>query len=294
MATTEERVLDPDLRRDPSLFGRTPALLHETPAPNPAWRRVATVARNTFREAVRDRVLYNLVLFVLILTVGAIFLGEVSYSQDAKIIVDLGLSAMLFFGAFIAIFVGVALVYKEIDRRTVFAIFAKPVGRGEFLLGKYLGLCATLAVNVLVMGAGVSLALLYVKGLRNALAWQIWPAVGLIYLELAIITAVALLFSSFSTPVLSALVTFGVFVIGHFSADLKTFATTMGSAPAQWLFGALFYGLPNFSFFGFITPAAHGLLPPLAHAAVAVVYALTYIAVLLAGATLIFRRRDFK
>ena len=294
MATTEQDLLDSDLRRETAPRPRIAAPLPGLPPSTAAWRRVATVGRNTFREAVRDRVLYNLVLFVLILTVGAIFLGEVSYSQDAKIIVDLGLSAMLFFGAFIAIFVGVALVYKEIDRRTVFAIFAKPVGRGEFLLGKYLGLCATLAVNVVVMGGGVSLALLYVKGPQNALAWQIWPAVGLIYLELAIITAVALLFSSFSTPVLSALITFGVFVIGHFSADLKTFATRLGSPAARWLFGALFYGLPNFSFFSFITPAAHGLLPPLPHAMVAVLYALVYIAVLLAGATLIFSRRDFK
>src|ERR1700739_1081559 len=122
------------------------------PAPS-ARRRVTAIARNTFREAVRDRVLYNLVLFVVLLSVSAIFLGAASASQDAKIIVDLGLSAMLLFGAFIAIFVGVALVWKEIERRTLYSIFAKPVGRGEFLLGKYLGLCLTLAVNVVVMGA---------------------------------------------------------------------------------------------------------------------------------------------
>src|SRR6266496_3710449 len=119
--------------------------------------RITAIARNAFREAVRDRVLYNLVLFVLLLTAGAIFLGELSGGQERKIIVDLGLSAMLLFGVFIAIFVGVGLVYKEIERRTVYAIFAKPVGRGEFLVGKYLGLCLTLLINVAVMGAGVSL-----------------------------------------------------------------------------------------------------------------------------------------
>src|SRR5204862_8020022 len=116
-----------------------------------------------FREAVRDRVLYNLVLFVLMLIGAAIFLGELSGGQEKKIIVDLGLSAMLLFGVFISIFVGVGLVYKEIERRTVYAIFSKPVGRGECLLGKYLGLCVTLLLNVVVMGAGVSLALLYVS-----------------------------------------------------------------------------------------------------------------------------------
>src|ERR671918_2437866 len=126
--------------------------------------RIIAIARNAFREAVRDRVLYNLILFALLLIGSAIFLGELSAGQEAKIIVDLGLSAMLLFGVFIAIFVGVGLVYKEIERRTLYAIFSKPVGRGEFLLGKYLGLCLTLAVNVVVMGAGVSLALLYVRG----------------------------------------------------------------------------------------------------------------------------------
>src|SRR5437867_10655783 len=158
-------------------------------------RRVAAIARNTFREAVRDRVLYNLVLFVLLLSVSAIFLGAASASQDAKIIVDLGLSAMLLFGAFIAIFVGVGLVWKEIERRTLYAIFAKPVGRGEFLLGKYLGLCLTLLVNVVVMGVGLSLALFYVKRGWNPLVARIWPAILLIYVELMILTGVAMMFS---------------------------------------------------------------------------------------------------
>src|SRR5438105_6333747 len=152
--------------------------------------RVAAIARNTFREAVRDRVLYNLVLFVLLLTGGAVFLGELSAAQEEKIIVDMGLSAMLLFGVFIAIFVGVGLVYKEIERRTVYAIFAKPVGRGEFLLGKYLGLCLTLAVNVSVMGEGVSLALLYVRGGYDPLVLRVWPAVALVYVELMIVVPV--------------------------------------------------------------------------------------------------------
>ena len=134
-------------------------------------RRVVAIARNTFREAVRDRVLYNLVLFVLLLSVGTVFLGAASASQDAKIIVDFGLSAILLFGAFIAIFVGVGLVWKEIERRTLYVIFAKPVGRGEFILGKYLGLCVTVAVNVAVMGAGVTLVR-NMRGEPRHLRWR--------------------------------------------------------------------------------------------------------------------------
>jgi ABC-type transport system involved in multi-copper enzyme maturation permease subunit len=256
--------------------------------------RVVAISHNTFRESIRDKVLYNLVLFVLLLTAGAVFLGELSASQESKIIIDLGLSAMLLFGAFIATFVGVGLVYKEIERRTIYAIFSKPVGRGEFLVGKYLGLCLTLLVNVVVMGAGISLALLYVRGGWNPLALRIWPAVFLIYVELMILTAVALLFSSFSTPALSALLTFFVFIIGHFSADLKAFAATLGSAATRFLFAALYYLLPNLANYSFITPASHGDLPSWPNTLGALLYAVAYIAVLLAASTLIFNRRNFK
>ena len=259
-----------------------------------AWRRVAAIARNAFREAVRDRVLYNLVLFVLLLTVGAIFLGELSGGQERKVVIDLGLSAMLLFGVFIATFVGVGLVYKEIERRTVYAIFSKPIGRGEFLLGKYLGLCLTLLVNVIVMGAGVSLALIYVSRGWDPLALRIWPAILLIYVELMILTSVALLFSSFSSPALSALLTFFLFLIGHFSSDLKNLATSMGSVSARWLFRSLYYLLPNLANYSYITPAAHGQMPDATSILGALLYAMIYIGVILAAATLIFGRRNFK
>jgi len=257
------------------------------------WR-IAAIARNAFREAVRDRVLYNLVLFVLILTGASIFIGELSGGQERKVIVDLGLSAMLLFGVFIAIFVGVGLVYKEIERRTIYAVFSKPVGRGEFLVGKYLGLCLTLLVNVLVMGVGVSLALLYVSRGWDPLIPTIWPAVLLIYLELMLLTAIALLFSSFSSPALSALLTFMVFVIGHFSADLKTLSVSLGSSSARTLFTGLYYLLPNLANYSFITPAAHGRAPSVGFVVSTGLYALVYIIVILSGATLVFSRRNFK
>ncbi len=259
-----------------------------------SWRRVVTIAQNTFREAVRDRVLYNLVLFALMLTGAAIFLGELSAAQEAKMIVDLGLSAMLLFGAFIAVFVGVGLVYKEIERRTIYTILAKPAGRGEFLLGKYAGLCLTLAVNTLIMGAGVTLALAYASQGYHPLIKSVWPAIALIYLELTILVAVALLFSSFSTPTLSALMSLAVFVIGNFSADLKVFASAFTSQTARAVFVALYYLLPNLSNYAFITPAAHGRVPSAEMFLSALLYATAYIGVLLAASILIFSRRNFK
>lgn len=269
-------------------------LANDTTRRSRSLTRIGSIARNTFREAVRDRVLYNLVLFVLLLTGAAVFIGELSGGQERKIIVDLGLSAMMLFGVFIAIFVGVGLVYKEIERRTVYAIFAKPVGRGEFLIGKYLGLCLTLIVNVMVMGAGVSLALLYVSHGWDPLALSIWPAILLIYVELMILTGIALLFSCFSSPALSALLTFFVFIIGHFSADLKGLANSMSSTAPRLLFKALYYLLPNLANLSFITQAAHGQLPTPAHLSASILCALIYIVVILSAATLIFSRRNFK
>ena len=254
--------------------------------------RLFSIAKNTFREAVRDRVLYNLVLFVLLLTACAILLGDLTDGQEARTTVNIGLNAMLLFGAFISVFVGVGLVSKEIERRTVFAMFAKPVSRSEFVIGKYLGLCLTLAVNVAVMGVGVTLALAYVGG--SQLARSVWGSIFLIFLELTIVTAVALLFSSFSSPALSALLTFFVFIIGHLSSSLRDLAVSLGSKSAIYFFKTIYYLLPNLSHFSFRTEAANGMVPNASMVAGGVAYALVYAAILLTVTVVIFARRNFK
>ncbi len=240
----------------------------------------------------RDRVLYNLVLFVLLIIACAILLGDLTDGHEARTIVNIGLNAMLVFGTFIAIFVGVGLVSKEIEKRTVFAIFAKPVGRGEFIIGKYLGLCITLAVNVAVMGIGVSLALIYVGS--SSFAGSIWGSILLIFFELTILTAVATLFSSFSSPALSALLTFFVFVIGHFSTSLRDLAAALSAQSARYFFDAIYYLLPNLSHFTFVTNASHGEVPPAQMLIGSILYALVFDAILIAAATIIFSRRNFK
>lgn len=255
------------------------------------FHKILAMSKNAFREAVRDRILYNLIVFVLLLTAGAIFLGEITAGQESRVIINLGLSSTLLFGTFIAIFVGVSLVWKEIEKRTIYSIFSKPIGRGQFIVGKYLGLCLTLLVNVLVMGAGVSLALLYVGGGRFAA--MIWGAVLLIYLELTIITAVAIMFSSFSTPALSALLTFFVFLIGHFSSSLRDLADSLGSKSAIVFFNVIYYLLPNLSNFSFITNTANGNTPT-AMLGGAALYAAAYVTILMTIAITIFSRRNFK
>ncbi len=260
--------------------------------PGGSISNILTIARNTFREAVRDRILYNLVLFVLLLTGSAIVLGELTDGHEARTIINIGLNAMLLFGAFIAIFVGVGLVWKEIEKRTVYAIFAKPVRRSEFVVGKYLGLVLTLLVNVAIMGAGVSLALIYVGG--GALAGTVWGSIYLIFLELAILTAVAILFSSFSTPALSALLTFLIFLIGHLSSSLRELASAMESTATKLIFDGIYYVMPNLALFSFRTEAANGLVPNTEMIIGGTAYAVIYSAVLLVIAIAIFKRRNFK
>ena len=255
-------------------------------------KRVLSIAVNTFRESIRDRILYNLIIFVLLITAAAIFLGELTAGNEARVVVNLGLAVVLIFGAFIAIFVGVGLVSKEIEKRTVYAIFSKPIGRSEFLVGKYVGLCLTLLLNIFVMALGITLALLYVEG--NNLIAPVWAASLLIYFELTILTAIAILFSSFSSPTLSALLTFFVFIIGHFSTALNQLAESLGSQGAKIFFGVLYYVLPNLSFFSFSTQAAHAQMPGAAYIFTAFGYALVYIVIVVSVAAVIFSKRNFK
>lgn len=256
------------------------------------FAKIGTIARNTFLEAVRDRVLYNLVVFVLLITACAVLLGDLTAGQEARTIVNIGLAAILFFGVFISIFVGVSLVSKEIEKRTLYAIFAKPIGRGEFIVGKYAGLCLTLLVNVSLMAVGVSVALAFVGG--SHLIGSVLGAVVLIFFELSIITAVAVLFSSFSSPALSSLLAFLVFVIGHFSASLRDFAEGLGSDLARYVFGAIYYLLPNLSYFSFATAASYGKTVPIATLASSAAYAAFYNLILVSATILIFRRRNLK
>ena len=240
----------------------------------------------------RDRVLYNLVIFVLLIIACAILLGDLTDGHEARTIVNIGLNAMLLFGVFIAIFVGIGLVSKEIEKRTVFSIFSKPVRRSEFVVGKYLGLCLTLLINVVVMGAGVTFALLYVGG--NPLAGPVWGSIFLIFLELCIITAVAIVFSSFSSPALSALLTFLIFVIGHLSSSLRDMAASLGSSLATIFFEIVYYVLPNLAHYSFRTEAANGLVPNTAMIIGGILYAIVYVLILLTITILIFNRRNFK
>ena len=262
------------------------------------------VAVHVFKESVRDKVLYNLVLFAALLMAASILIGQLTAGQDVKIIKDLGLSAISVFGLFIAIFIGIGLVSKEVEKRSIYALLAKPLTRAELIAGKFAGLALTLAINVAIMAA-VYFAVLAYYGFTEPehiqRAWEA-PAVDpallkpilLIYLQLLIVNAVALFFSTFTSPLLAAAFSLGLWVAGHFNADFRAFDKVVDAAPAALLGKVLYYVVPNFSAFDVKSLAVHG--QPIAGGLIAMnaVYAATYIGVLLVASSLIFARRDFK
>jgi len=267
-------------------------------------RAISTVALNVFRESVRDRVPYNLVLFSVLLIASSYLLGQLTAGQDVKIVKDLGLAAISVFGLFIAIFIGIGLVSKEVERRSIYALLSKPVSRSQFIAGKYLGLVLTLAVNITVMVVALYIVLGYLSWQETAEYKAVWDAPGpdpamlkavfLIFIELMLVTALALFFSTFSTPMLSAVLTFGLYVAGHFNSDLKNFDKVVNSQVAIWLSRGMYHVLPDLSAFDVKTEVVHGLPVPVGYLASTTAYGLAYVTALLLVATFIFSRRDFK
>ena len=256
--------------------------------------RVAAVAWNTFREAVRDRVLYNLVFFALLMMAAAVLVGQISIGIERIVIVTLGLTAISVIGLLIAVFIGVGMVSKEIDKRTLYALLAKPVRRWEFLVGKFGGLVLTLVVNTAAMTAGLFLALLYVKRPLEATDTTVLIAVYFILLKLALVVALALLFSSYTTSLLAILFTAGLYVAGLFVQEMRSFhSETMAPALREGL-RWLSYVLPNFENFNVMAAAAHGRMVPAGLVAQNTAYAMLYCGVVLVAAATVFSRRDLK
>ncbi len=267
-------------------------------------RTIAHVASAVFREAVRDRVLYNLVGFAVILIGCSLLVGQLTAGQDVKIVKDLGLAAMSLFGLFIAVFIGIGLVSKEVERRTIYSLLAKPVRRSELVIGKYAGLVLTVLVNLAVMGAMVFVVLAWVSWGQPSDVRRAWEAPAtdprllvamfLVFVELALVIAVALFFSTFTGPLTAAVCTIALFAAGHFSADLQHIGAVLRSPAVSGAARGLYHVLPDFVLFDVKAAVVHGWPVPAGRVAYASAYAGLYTFGLLLLAMLIFSRRDFR
>jgi ABC-type transport system involved in multi-copper enzyme maturation permease subunit len=252
--------------------------------------RILSIAINTFRENLREKLLYNLLFFALLMIGSSILLSRITLGDYHRLILDLGLASINLFGVLIAIFVGIGLVSKEVDRKTIYTIVSKPIPRYEFLLGKYCGLVITLLANTVVMVVGL---LIVLQVMDVPITSLVFKSLALIFLELMVITAVAVLFSTFTSATLSAIFTLAVYVIGHLSADLKEFAKKLDEV-SEIAVNAIYYTLPNLERFNLKGHVIHHLDFGMADMALTLAYGLTYAAFLLLLASVIFQRRDFQ
>ncbi|MCC6640757.1 MAG: ABC transporter permease [Deltaproteobacteria bacterium] len=252
---------------------------------------IAVISANTVREAVRSRVLYTLLFFAVLLIGTGVLLSTLTYVERERILQSVGLAAIRLFGAAIAIFVGIGLIHREVERRTIYTILSKPISRCEFLLGKYLGLVATIWIQLVIMG----LAFVAVSWLAGApLTHQIGLALGLAAVELAVIVAFATLFSAFTTPMLAALFTTGLYVLGHLSRDLRDLGARSDDGGVRLVATALYRVLPDLESFNLTTQALHALPVSGHEVGLALLYGAGYCGALLALAVVVFDRRDFK
>jgi len=251
--------------------------------------RVIAVAQNTFREAVRDKVLYVLLFFAAAAILGSKALGWISIGQDIKIVKDITLASMAVFGTLIAIFVGTSLVYKEVDKRTIYTILCRPLHRYEFVLGKYFGLSALLA---LVTAAMAVVATVYVLALGGTVDAVFYLAILLIFWELLMITAFAVLMSAVASPILGALVVFSFFVVCHATGILIDLPEHFHGTAWQTILEAVYYVVPNLDNFNIRAEAANGVPIDPAYVLWALVYGAIYTILFLTLAALAFEDKD--
>ncbi|MGQ0736280.1 MAG: ABC transporter permease [Acidobacteriota bacterium] len=267
-------------------------------------RVIRLIAFAVFRESVRDRVPLTIVGFGVLLVFASYVISQMTAGQDLKIIKDLGLSALSLLGLLIAVFIGIGLVAKEVERRSIYSLLSKPVTREQLVVGKFAGLVMTLGVNLAAMTVAFYLVLFYYSQVSPPAQQAGWPApatdprllvaILLIFAELTLVTAVALFFSTFAGPMTATLLTLALWVAGHFNADLRQFEEVIDSPAAVYLARAAYYVLPNLAPFNVRAEVVHGVPIAASHVTLTLAYALVYVVMLLVAAMAVFRRRDFK
>ena len=253
--------------------------------------RIWAIAANGFREVIRDRILYVIGFFAIFLALALRLLPEISVGADGKIFLDLGLAATSLLGAIVAIFVGTGLINKEIEKKTVLVLIPKPISRTEFIVGKHLGLSAVLAAMIAIMTV-IYLAMLYWAKIPFSLS-SILLSQAFLFLELAVLTAVAILFGVFTSSILATLFSFGVYFMGHISKDLLKLGAITKNANIETLTKSFYLVLPNLERFNLKNDAVYGLLPTSSELFSTFLYGILYIVLLLTITNLIFARRQF-
>lgn len=254
-------------------------------------RQIWSLARHTFQEAVRDRVLYSIVVFAVLAVAGSLVAQEITIGDQDKVVRSFAQGAIDIFSSLVAMFLGVSLVYKELEHRTIYTILSKPLPRWRFVLGKYLGLVLTLAVQLGLMGVVYTLLMVGTQGLPPGV---VYLSFALLLLELMLLTAWATLFSCYSQPMTASFFTLSIFAIGHLADDIWLFGSQAESPAVQQVARGLYWALPNFEVLSVRAQAVHGVAVDAAQVGLAVAYGVGYTVAVLAAAVLIFQDRDVR
>jgi ABC-type transport system involved in multi-copper enzyme maturation permease subunit len=253
--------------------------------------RIFAIATNGFREVIRDRILYVIGFFVLLLVLASRILPPIAVSADEKIFLDLGIGGISLLGAIVAIFVGTGLINKEIEKRTVLILIPKPLTTTEFIIGKHLGLSAVLTVLIGTMTI-VYFSLMSLLSINYPLQ-SLLIAISYILLELALLTAVAMTFGVFTSSILATLLSFGVFIMGHLSRDLLELGKITENPGIEKITKTLFLILPDLERLNLKNEAVYNILPNTGELISSLIYAILYIILLLTITIIIFSRRQF-
>lgn len=253
--------------------------------------RIWVVAANGFREVIRDRILYLLGFFALLLMIASQLLSQISAGADEKIFLDFGIGAISLLSALVAIFVGTGLINKEIEKRTLLVLIPKPLTKAEFILGKHLGLSGVIAVLVGLM----TLIYFILLSLSKASYYPSTMLVCVLFLllELILIISVAITFGVFTSSILATLLTFGVYLMGQISADLLELGKLTKNPTVEWITKTVYLVLPDLSRFNLKNEAVYGLLPPFQQLAGDAAYGLLYTGLFLLIAIAIFSQKEF-
>jgi len=249
---------------------------------------ILVVAKNTFRETIRNKVLYAILAFAAVYMLFTLFLGSISLGEDLHVIRSLGLAGMYIFGLIITIFLGSSLLYKELERRTLYFVLSKPISRAHLVLGKFLGLLSSVAVCL----AGMTVLYLLMVAFKGG-GFDSSAILAVFYqlLEMSLLIALTIFFSTFSMPLLSTLYAVLVVYIGH-SLDLLMQAVQGASAPVRFFVQLLHYVLPNLAKFDIRSAIIYDASVPLSQALLVVAYAAMYVGLLLCVAVFLFEKRE--
>jgi ABC-type transport system involved in multi-copper enzyme maturation permease subunit len=253
-------------------------------------RVIWLVASNTFKETVRNKVLYNILLVAAVVLLLAMSFGDLSVMSRVQVMSDFGLATMSLTGLLLAVFIGVGVLGSEIADKTVYGVLCKPVDRIQFIVGKFSGLLVTLVLNFLLIALIFIVAITVMTG--RAPQSEIFYAVFLLMAEMSVIIAAAIMWSCFTTPTLAAIFTLAFYVAGHLN-DLITLSADVQANPAlKAVLVFLNYTLPNLEFFNIRTQVVFGLPIADGHVALAALYGALYTALLLLISSVLFARKD--